>query len=85
MALVASGLTLGVLPRAEASGAPTTPAATPKVTRAALDPALVAGRGAAVPFVEQEAENAVTNGTSSARTGRPTRCPPRRPAARRSA
>jgi hypothetical protein len=33
------------------------------VTRAALDPALVAGRGASVKFVEQEAENAVTNGT----------------------
>jgi Pectate lyase superfamily protein len=33
------------------------------VTRAALDPALVAGRGAKVDFVEQEAENAVTNGT----------------------
>jgi hypothetical protein len=33
------------------------------VTRAALDPALVAGRGADVPFLEQEAENAVTNGT----------------------
>lgn len=32
------------------------------VTRAALDPALVAGRGAAVPFLEQEAENAATNG-----------------------
>ena len=38
-----------------------TPAA-PVVTRAALDPALVAGRGADVPFLEQEAENAVTNG-----------------------
>ena len=35
----------------------------PVVTRAALDPALVAGRGADVPFLEQEAENAVTNGT----------------------
>ncbi|MFI9845791.1 glycosyl hydrolase family 28-related protein [Nonomuraea sp. NPDC051941] len=35
----------------------------PVVTRAALDPALVAGRGAAVDFLEQEAENAVTNGT----------------------
>ncbi|MFE6335914.1 glycosyl hydrolase family 28-related protein [Streptomyces sp. NPDC057798] len=34
----------------------------PTVTRAALDPALVAGRGAEVPFVEQEAENATTNG-----------------------
>ena len=33
------------------------------VTRAALDPSLVAGRGASVPFVEQEAENAATNGT----------------------
>jgi len=34
----------------------------PVVTRAALDPALVAGRGADVAFLEQEAENAVTNG-----------------------
>jgi hypothetical protein len=34
----------------------------PVVTRAALDPALVAGRGAAVPFLEQEAENATTTG-----------------------
>ncbi|GAB3160232.1 glycosyl hydrolase family 28-related protein [Microbispora hainanensis] len=33
------------------------------VTRAALDPALVAGRGADVDFAEQEAENAATNGT----------------------
>jgi hypothetical protein len=37
--------------------------AEPVVTRAALDPALVAGRGADVAFLEQEAENAVTNGT----------------------
>ncbi|GAA1005747.1 mycodextranase [Acrocarpospora pleiomorpha] len=35
----------------------------PVVTRAALDPALVAGRGASVAFAEQEAENATTNGT----------------------
>ncbi|WP_169950364.1 glycosyl hydrolase family 28-related protein [Microbispora sp. H11081] len=35
----------------------------PFVTRAALDPALVAGRGAEVDFAEQEAENAATNGT----------------------
>lgn len=35
----------------------------PVVTRAALDPALVAGRGASVNFIEQEAENAATNGT----------------------
>ncbi|GIM96055.1 glycosyl hydrolase family 28-related protein [Paractinoplanes toevensis] len=34
-----------------------------KVTRAAIDPALVAGRGANVAFQEQEAENAATNGT----------------------
>jgi len=33
------------------------------VTRAALDPALVAGRGASVAFSEQEAERAATNGT----------------------
>jgi hypothetical protein len=42
-----------------------TPAAasSPAVTRAALAPALVASRGADVKFLEQEAENAVTNGT----------------------
>jgi hypothetical protein len=34
----------------------------PAVTRAALDPALVAGRGASVAFLEQEAENASTSG-----------------------
>ncbi|MFJ8085717.1 glycosyl hydrolase family 28-related protein [Streptomyces sp. NPDC096205] len=34
----------------------------PVVTRAALDPALVAGRGAQVAFDEQEAENATTDG-----------------------
>ncbi|MEV8290552.1 glycosyl hydrolase family 28-related protein [Streptomyces niveus] len=39
------------------------PTAGPVVTRAALDPALVAGRGARVGFTEQEAENAATNGT----------------------
>lgn len=38
-------------------------AASPVVTRAGLDPGLVAGRGAAVDFVEQEAEKAVTSGT----------------------
>ncbi|UOZ07208.1 glycosyl hydrolase family 28-related protein [Amycolatopsis sp. WQ 127309] len=38
-------------------------AARPVVTRAALDPALVAGRGATVGFAEQEAENARTDGT----------------------
>ncbi len=34
----------------------------PRITRAGLDPALVAGRGADVPFVEQEAENASFTG-----------------------
>ena len=57
-AAAALGLTL-VVGVADAGAAPT-PAV---VTRAALDPALVAGRGAQVGFVEQEAENAVTNGT----------------------
>jgi len=36
--------------------------ASPVVTRAALDPSLVAGRGASVGFAEQEAENARTDG-----------------------
>ena len=36
---------------------------TAPVTRAALDPSLVDDRGANAHFVEQEAENAVTNGT----------------------
>jgi len=44
-------------------GAVAAPAAAPVVTRAALDPALVAGRGARVDFLEQEAERAATNGT----------------------
>jgi hypothetical protein len=35
----------------------------PVVTRAALDPSLVTGRGASVDFAEQEAENAATNGS----------------------
>lgn len=41
-----------------AGGAPA-----PVLTRAALSPSLVAGRGAPVDFAEQEAENAVTDGT----------------------
>jgi Pectate lyase superfamily protein len=45
-----------------AAGAPAAPPA-PVVTRAALDPSLVAGRGAAVDYAEQEAENAATDGT----------------------
>jgi hypothetical protein len=45
------------------AGASTHTVSGPVVTRAALDPSLVAGRGATVAFAEQEAENAATNGT----------------------
>jgi alpha-1,3-glucanase-like protein len=37
--------------------------ASPRVTVAAIDPSLVAGRGAQLGIVQQEAENATTNGT----------------------
>jgi Pectate lyase superfamily protein len=56
--LAAAGLSV-----APAGPASATPATAPVVTRAALDPSLVAGRGATVAFAEQEAENAATNGT----------------------
>ncbi|MCK2220133.1 right-handed parallel beta-helix repeat-containing protein [Actinomadura sp. ATCC 31491] len=61
-------LAAGVVPPASATAATATAGATtagagPVVTRAALDPALVAGRGAPVDFAEQEAENAATDGT----------------------
>lgn len=59
-AVTAAGL-LGPAVGAAADTPPAPPA--PLVTRAALDPALVAGRGADVPFLEQEAEHAVTTGT----------------------
>lgn len=55
VAIVAGAALAGPVP---ASAVP----AAPVVTRAALDPALVAGRGADVPFLEQEAENAATIG-----------------------
>jgi hypothetical protein len=45
------------------AGVDARPVTGPVVTRAGLDPALVAGRGATVDFAEQEAENAATNGT----------------------
>ncbi|MEP7053655.1 MAG: glycosyl hydrolase family 28-related protein [Actinomycetota bacterium] len=54
-----------VLSLAASGVAAATPQAQAGVTRetvAALDPALSAGRGAAVKFAEQEAENAVTDG-----------------------
>ncbi|MEW2543550.1 glycosyl hydrolase family 28-related protein [Micromonospora chalcea] len=46
---------------AATAGPPRGPA--PVVTRAGLDPALVAGRGATVDYVEQEAEHGRTTGT----------------------
>ncbi|MEV0786244.1 glycosyl hydrolase family 28-related protein [Streptomyces sp. NPDC050423] len=69
--MTAAAVGLGVLagtPALAGQRAPATSPAAPSVTtsavtRAALDPALVAGRGADVAFVEQEAENAATNGT----------------------
>ena len=59
-ATTAAAFALGLVavPGAAFGAAPT--AAVP--TRAALDPALSAGRGAAVNFLEQEAENAVISG-----------------------
>jgi hypothetical protein len=55
--LVLAMLTTGAVPAEAQTQNP------PIVTRAALDPSLVAGRGATVAFAEQEAENAQTNGT----------------------
>ncbi|AGZ38995.1 glycosyl hydrolase family 28-related protein [Actinoplanes friuliensis] len=52
------GLGLAVGAGVPASAAPQAPV----VTRAGLDPALVAGRGATVDFAEQEAENTKHNG-----------------------
>ncbi|WP_089107028.1 glycosyl hydrolase family 28-related protein [Streptomyces hyaluromycini] len=60
---VTAGLVLGLGAPAPASSWHTGRAGFPTVTRAGLDPALVAGRGAAVDFDEQEAENAATDGT----------------------
>ena len=54
----AVGLSIVIVPTAASAQA------RPVVTRAALDPALVAGRGAAVNFLEQEAENARTDGAA---------------------
>ncbi|MEU5860286.1 glycosyl hydrolase family 28-related protein [Nonomuraea sp. NPDC047529] len=62
MAVLAAALGLPLVSIAVPAEAATT-AQRPVVTRAALDPALVAGRGARVGFAEQEAENAATDGT----------------------
>ncbi|MFI1995950.1 glycosyl hydrolase family 28-related protein [Actinoplanes sp. NPDC020271] len=58
--LVTLGVAIG--PADAAAAHPSSTATTPAATRAALDPALVAGRGAGVAFAEQEAEHAVTTG-----------------------
>ncbi|GIH75686.1 glycosyl hydrolase family 28-related protein [Planobispora longispora] len=62
MTAAAVGLNVA-LGGAALAGTGTGGAPAPVVTRAALDPSLVAGRGADVRFAEQEAENAVTDGT----------------------
>ena len=54
---------LGIASGRPALASPGSAAPAPVVTRAALDPSLVAGRGADLGFAEQEAENAATNGT----------------------
>ncbi|WP_436524330.1 glycosyl hydrolase family 28-related protein [Actinoplanes sp. HUAS TT8] len=58
--LVTLGVAIG--PADAAAAHPSSVAIKPAATRAALDPALVAGRGATVAFAEQEAEHAVTTG-----------------------
>src|SRR3984957_14116765 len=58
--LVAGTSAIVVTSTAAAASAAAPP---PAITRAAIDPSLTAGRGADVPFVEQEDENAATNGT----------------------
>src|SRR5204862_1960060 len=57
------GLTIVASGGTALAGAASVAAGGPVVTRAGLNPSLVAGRGASVAFAEQEAENAATNGT----------------------
>jgi hypothetical protein len=64
LALAALGTLTASMVWAAAGGAGAVAAHGPaRVTVAAIDPALTDGRGAALGFVEQEAENADTNGT----------------------
>ncbi|MBQ1058881.1 right-handed parallel beta-helix repeat-containing protein [Micromonospora sp. C32] len=60
LAAALAAAALLVPPGTATAGPPRGPA--PVVTRAGLDPALVAGRGAAVDYVEQEAEHGRTTG-----------------------
>ncbi|MFE1234229.1 glycosyl hydrolase family 28-related protein [Streptomyces sp. NPDC058745] len=63
-ALLVLGVTADGVATASSTPRPGPPVGTgPVLTRAALDPALVEGRGADVAFDEQEAENARTDGT----------------------
>jgi len=64
LALAALGtLTVSMVWVAAGGAAAVTVHSAPRVTVAAIDPALTAGRGADLGIVEQEAENADTNGT----------------------
>jgi hypothetical protein len=56
-------LTLSIVAASAVNAAVARPHSSAGGTVAALDPALTAGRGAGVDFVEQEAENAATNGS----------------------
>ena len=76
-------LAVGVGVGAGAGAALATTPGNPAATVAAIAPALTQGRGASVPFVEQEAETAATNGTVIGPGPPPTRCRRRRPAATR--
>ena len=62
--LVVAAASITALAAASSGAAgPRASSATPHETIAALDPALVTGRGASLGIAEQEAENAVTNST----------------------
>ncbi|WP_405725048.1 right-handed parallel beta-helix repeat-containing protein [Streptomyces sp. NBC_00028] len=62
-ALLSLGLAADGIAAAAPARTPDASGSRPVVTRAGLDPALVAGRGADVDFDEQEAENVTTDGT----------------------
>ncbi|MDH6604871.1 hypothetical protein M2164_000506 [Streptomyces sp. SAI-208] len=62
-ALLTLGPVAGTTAAAASGGSHDGRSSRPVLTRAGLDPALVAGRGADVDFDEQEAENVTTSGT----------------------
>jgi hypothetical protein len=61
--LLVAAAALAALASTAAGGASAATQAAPRATVAAIDPSLVAGRGAQLGIVEQEAENAATTGT----------------------